>query len=111
MSHKLTSNSSVVYNAETQESGILTIELTQLNYEHHNHDVFIHGEVKTSSTNIVGAIYENIPESDWNTFFAAQPLSSSNEYDKQVEAGLLYVKQEIGNKWGLTSSDWVYSNS
>lgn len=110
--HKLTSNQSVVYNAETQDSSILTIEIDHLNYESFdsNHTTLITGTVKASNTNVGGVFYQ-LNKNDWNTFFAAQTLTSTTEYDKQLEAGLYYIKSQLDGNWGLTTSDWIYSNS
>ena len=111
MAHKLTSDSSVTYNAEAQTSGVLTITLTYINYEpDNNHNLSILGEVTSGNTSVASLNY-SLSENAWNTFFNAQTLSSSEEYNKQVEAALLYVKQEINSKWGLNSSNWTYSNT
>lgn len=110
--HKLTSNSSVTYNAETQDSGILTVEIVNFNYDAYNgnHNVSINAEVKNGNTSVV-SLYESPTESTWNTFYAAQSLTGTNIFDQQIEAALLYIKQEIDTKWGLNSSDWTYSHS
>ena len=110
--HKLTSNQSVIYNAETQNSGILTIEIDHLNYESfdNTHTVLISGKIKAPNTDIRGVLY-HLTENDWNTFFVAQTLTSTTEYDKQLEAGLYYIKSQLNGNWGLISSDWTYSNS
>ena len=110
--HKLTSNSSITYNAETQASGILTIEIVNFNYEAYNdvHNLSINAEVKSGSTS-VASLYESFSEDTWNTFYAAQSLTGTDIFDQQIEAALLYIKQEIDTKWGLTSSDWTYSHS
>jgi len=111
MAHKLTSDSSVTYNAEAQTSGVLTITLTYINYESdNNHNLSILGEVTSGNASVASLKY-SLSESIWNTFFTSQTLSSSEEYDKQIEAALLYIKQEVNSKWGLNSSNWVYSNT
>lgn len=113
MSHKLTADTSVTYNAESQTSGVLVIEPEQIVYEcfdNTNHLVNIIGRIKSGNTQITSVVYQ-LSNTAWNTFFAAQTLSSSTEYDKQLEAALLYIKQEIDGSWGLTSSNWTYSNS
>lgn len=110
--HKLTSNSSVIYNAETQASGILTIEIVNFNHEAYNgfHNVSINAEVKSGNISVV-SLYESFSDDTWNTFYAAQSLTGTTAFDQKIEAALLYIKQEIDTKWGLNSSDWTYSNS
>lgn len=114
MSHKLTSNSSVVYNAETQASGTLEIHAEQIIYQDDGgnlHNVMLQMPVKISGSgdHVTGLMY-NVPEEDWNTFFASQTLVSTNEFDKQAEASLNYVKSQIDGRWGLTENDWTYSS-
>lgn len=113
--HRLTSNQAVIYNAETQDSGILEIFPEQIVYqsgEGPQHSVFIQCNIKASGTNnYVGGVAEMLTPDQWNTFFASQTLISTTEYDKQQEASLYYVKTKIGGNWGLTSADWIYSNS
>jgi hypothetical protein len=113
MSHKLTSNSSVVYNAETQASGTLEIHSEQIIYQDDGgdlHNVMLQMPVKVqeSNTYVTGLTY-NVSEDDWNTFFASQTLFSTDEFDKQAEASLNYVKSQIDGRWGLTENDWTYS--
>lgn len=113
MSHKLTSNSSVIYNAETQASGILEIQAEQITYQNDGdtyHNVMIQCPVKVSGSNsyVAGLTY-NVSKTDWSTFFAAQILTSTDEFGKQAEACLNYVKSQIDGNWGLTENDWTYS--
>lgn len=115
MSHKLTSNQSVVYNAEFQSSGVLEITPEQITYQNdglHFHNVMLVFPIKVSGTdNYVGGLNYNLTEGDWNTFFASLTLTSTNEYDKQEEAALKYALSQIEGNWGLTASDWTYSVS
>lgn len=115
MSHKLTSNSSVVYNAETQASGTLEIHAEQIIYQDDTsgyHNVMLSLPIKVSGSNTyAGGLTYNLTPENWNTFFSSQTLVSTNEYDKQAEASLNYAKSQIDGRWGLTSSDWTYSNS
>ena len=113
MSHKLISNTSVVYNAETQASGVLEIVPEQIIYQNDGgtyHNVMLQLPVKVSGTNAyVAGLGYNISEADWNTFFEAQTLTSTDEFGKQQEAALYYALSQIGGAWGLTESDWTYS--
>jgi len=113
MSHKLTSNSSVIYNAETQASGILEITPEQLTYQNDGgdyHNVMINCPVKTSGNGYVGGLNYNVTEDAWNTFFASLTFTSTDEFGKQQEAVLKYVLTQIDGDWGLTESDWTYSS-
>ena len=112
MSHKLTSNSSVIYNAERQLSGVLEIIPEQLTYQNDGgdyHNVMINCPVKTSINDYVGGLNYNVTEDAWNTFFASLTFTSTDEFGKQQEASLKYVLTQIDGDWGLTESDWTYS--
>ena len=115
MSHKLTSNQSVIYNAEFQSSGVLEITPEQIVYQNDGstfHNVMLVFPIKVSGTNnYVGGLNYNLTEGDWNTFFASLTLTSTNEFDKQEEAALKYALSQIEGNWGLTASDWTYSVS
>ena len=113
MSHKLTSNSSVIYNSEKMLAGVLEIIPEQITYQNDGgtyHNVMIQCPVKVqgSNTYATGLAY-NVSEDDWNTFFAAQTLTSTDEFGKQEEAALYYAKSQINGAWGLTENDWTYS--
>ncbi len=114
MSHKLTSNQSVVYNAEFQSSGVLEITPEQIVYQNDGstfHNVMLVFPIKVSGTNnYVGGLNYNLTEGDWDTFFASLTLTSTNEYDKQEEAALKYALSQIEGNWGLTKSDWTYTS-
>jgi hypothetical protein len=114
MSHKLTSNSSVIYNAERQLSGVLEIIPEQITYQNDGasyHNVMINCPVKDSGTNnYVGGLNYNVTEDAWNTFFSSLTLTSTDEFGKQEEAALKYVLTQIDGDWGLTESDWTYSD-
>ncbi len=113
MSHKLTSNTSVIYNAERQFSGVLEIVPEQIVYQNDGgtyHNVMINCPVKVSGSNdYVAGLNYNLDEGAWNTFFASLTLTSTDEFDKQEEAALKYVLTQIDGDWGLTESDWTYS--
>ena len=113
MSHKLTSNSSVIYNAERQFSGVLEIVPEQIVYQNDGgtyHNVMLNCPVKVSGSNdYVAGLNYNLDEGAWNTFFASLTLTSTDEFDKQEEAALKYVLTQIDGDWGLTENDWTYS--
>jgi len=114
MSHKLTSNQAVIYNAEYQTSGVLEITPEQIIYQNdgsHHHNVMLSLPIKVNGTGVyVGGLNYNLTEDEWNTFFASLTLTSTNEFDKQNEAVLKYVLTQIEGNWGLTESDWIYSS-
>jgi len=113
--HKLTSNQSVIFNAETQASGVLEITPEQIIYQNDGsnfHNVMLVFPIKVSGTNTyVGGLNYNLTPEDWNTFFASLTLTSTNEFDKQEEAALKYALSQINGNWGLGPSDWTYSVS
>ena len=112
MAHKLTSDQSVIYNAETQASGILEITPEQLTYQNDGgdyHNVMINCPVKTPINGYVGGLNYNVTEDAWNTFFASLTFTSTDEFGKQQEASLKYVLTQIDGDWGLTESNWTYS--
>jgi hypothetical protein len=113
MSHKLTSNSSVIYNAERQLSGVLEIIPEQITYQNDGvsyHNVMLNCPVRVSGSNdFATGLNYNISENDWDVFFASLTLTSTDEFSKQEEAALKYVLTQIDGDWGLTESDWTYS--
>ena len=114
MPHKLTSNQSVVYNAETQESGVLEITPNQITYHNgentrHYVELILSVNVSESNKGVTG-IYYNLSETEWDTFYAAQSLTSTEIYSQQKEAALNYTKIQIDGNWGLTQNDWTYSS-
>jgi len=111
MSHTLTADQSVIYNAETQATGVLIIHIEQIAYETfgNQHYVLVNGYVMAGGQRVAGASY-HIEHDTWNTFISNAALTSTSEYDKQMEAALLYIKTQT-TSWGLTSDNWTYSNS
>jgi len=114
MSHKLTSNQSVIYNSELQLSGVLQITPQEITYQHdvNSHNVLISCPVVVSESisNYVGGFNFVLNENEWNTFFDSQSLTSTEEFDKQEEAVLKYTLTQIDGNWGLSSNDWTYSS-
>ena len=122
MSHKLVSNSSVVYNAQTQASSSLTITPNSTNFMDNDgrvasgaHTVNINGTVWANyglvNQTQVSNVGFTLSDTEWDTFYDAQTLNSTGSYDNIVETALLYIKDNVGNMYGLTSSDWTVSAS
>ena len=113
MSHKLTSNQSVIYNSEYQTSGVLEIIPEQVIYQNDgsHHSVMLTYPIKDSNTDqYIGGLAYNPTETEWNDFFSSQTLTSTNEFDKQEEVALKYALTKIEGNWGLSSSDWIYTS-
>ena len=130
MSHKLTSDKAVVYDAATLATSYLTIVPRQITFldnegdgpfggggsnEHQvqiNASMFANFGVTGSNGQVrVDGYNYTLTEEEWDTFFAAQSFSSSGSYDEVVEAGLLYVLDNISPVFGLSQSNWVMTGS
>lgn len=116
MSHKLTSNQSIIYNSETQESGILEIHAEQVIFQNDGgnyHNVLLQLPIKVSGSHqYVSSLNYNIPSEDWSNFYSASiDLLSpdTGNYDEVLETALHYTRVQIDGKWGLNTSDWVFS--
>lgn len=124
MSHRLVSNSSVTYNAETLQSSILTIIPRQVNYVNNDgqgpfggggdnsHQVQVNGvlyaDYSAQTQTRLNGINFTLTEEEWDTFFAAQTFGSSENYDNAMECCLKYIQANLMPMYGLTSEDWVY---
>ena len=124
MSHRLISNSSVVYNAQTLQSSVLTIVPRQINFLDNDqmgpfgggggemHQVQINGvlfaDYSASTQSRLEGINYTLTETEWDTFYNAQTFQGTTPYDKVMECGLMYIKDNIQPMFGLTSSDWIY---
>ena len=123
MSHRLVSNSSVVYNAQTLQSSVLTIVPTQVNFLDNDqmgpfgggsemHQVQINGvlfaDYSASTQSRLEGINYTLTETEWDTFYNAQSFQGVTPYDKVMECSLLYIQDNIQPMFGLTSSDWTY---
>ena len=131
MSHKLVSDKAVVYDAATLATSYLTIVPRQITFldnegngpfgggggsnEHQvqiNASMFANFGVTGSNGQVrVDGYNYTLTEEEWDTFFAAQSFSSSGSYDEVVEAGLLYVLDNISPVFGLSQSNWVMTGS
>lgn len=124
MSHKLTSNKSVVYNAQTLESSYLVITCPQTTFVDNGNNGPFGGGSNEHTVNINGVVWANysgsnqqridgmnynLAESDWDAFFSSQSFSSSGSYDQIQEASLMYIKENVPTMFGLSGSNWIYS--
>ena len=131
MSHKLVSDKSVVYDAATLATSYLTIVPRQVQFHDNEgngpfgggggsneHQVQISAAMfanfgvtgSNGQTRVDGYNY-TLTEQEWDTFFATQTFSSSGSYDAVIEAGLLYVLDNISPVFGLSQSNWVMEGS
>ena len=131
MSHKLTSDKAVVYDAATLASSYLTIVPRQVQFldnegngpfggggGSNEHQVQISAAMfanfgvtgSNGQTRVDGYNY-TLTEQEWDTFFATQTFSSSGSYDEVIEAGLLYILDNISPVFGLSQSNWVMEGS
>lgn len=120
MSHKLISNKSVLYNAQTLQSSVLTIICPTLTFTSKDmqqnqgvdHSVGINGRLfanyDTENKVFLNVMNYNIPSSEWDTFYSNQTFTSNEPFDKDMECALLYIKQNLSVIYGLTQSDWVF---
>ena len=130
MSHKLVSDKSVIYDAATLASSYLTIVPRQVQFlDNEGNGPFGGGGGNEHQVQISAAMFTNfgvtgsngqtrvdgynytLTELEWDTFFTSQSFSSSGSYDEVVEAGLLYVLDNISPVFGLSQSNWVMEGS
>ena len=115
MSHKLRSNTAVIYNSETQASGVLEINAEQVIYQNdggHYHNVLLQMPVKVSgSGQYVSNLNYNVSAEDWSAFYSSsvELLSpDTGNYDETLETALHYARVQIDGKWGLGVNDWTF---
>lgn len=123
MAHKLISNSSVVYNAQTLQSSVLTIVSRQTNFSNNDemgpygsgsqtHQVQINcvlfADYGTNAQSRLEGINYTLTETEWDTFYNAQTFEGTGPFDKVMECSLMYTKEMIQPMFGLTPSDWTY---
>jgi hypothetical protein len=122
MSHKLTSDTAVIYNAQTQASSVLTITPQQTSFNDNegygpmggnSHMVSINATVWSNyglnTQNQVDRVSISLTDIQWDAFVGTANITSTGSYDTVVEAALLYVKDNHGSMYGLTSGSWIYS--
>jgi hypothetical protein len=125
MSHKLTSNKSVVYNAQTLESSYLVITCPQTTFVDNGNNGPFGGGSNEHTVNINGVVWANysgsnqqrvdgmnynLTDVEWDTFFSGSTLTSTGSYDEIQEASLLYIKANVPVMFGLSASNWNYSD-
>jgi hypothetical protein len=76
------------------------------------HQVQINGvlfaDYSASTQSRLEGINYTLTETEWDTFYNAQTFQGTTPYDKVMECGLMYIKDNIQPMFGLTSSDWIY---
>jgi hypothetical protein len=125
MSHKLTSSKSVVYNAQTLESSYLVITCPQTTFVDNGNNGPFGGGSNEHTVNINGVVWANysgsnqqrvdgmnynLTDVEWDTFFSGSTLTSTGSYSQIQEASLLYIKANVPVMFGISSSNWIYSN-
>jgi hypothetical protein len=122
MIHKLVSTSSVLYDAATLQSSLLTIVPQQVQYKNQmqenfnstqdNNNVSVSGVLfanyGTETQSRLNSIFFTLPEDEWDSFYSSQTFSHTDDYDNVMQCCLLYIKQNLMPMYGLTSNDWVY---
>ena len=124
MSHKLTSSKSVVYNAQTLESSYLVITCPQTTFVDNGNNGPFGGGTNEHTVNINGVVWANYSGSNqqridsvnynltdvqWDTFVGSLTLTSTGSYDEIQEASLMYINANIPVMFGLSASNWTYS--
>ena len=123
MSHKLTSDQAVIYDASSQATSVLVITPNSTQFQDNEgyrggfeqeHTVQINATVwanySSSNSQQINRINYNLDEAVWNNFAASQSLLATDSYDEIVETALLWVADNIQPMYGLSASNWVYSN-
>ena len=124
MSHRLVSNSSVVWNAQTLQSSYLTIVMRQVNFlDNEGNGPFGGGGQNVHQVQISGVLFANysaetqtrleginytLSEEEWDTFYNAQTYTTTAPYDKVLECALFYIKDNLQPMFGLTKNDWTF---
>ena len=115
MAYKLRSNKEVIFNSETQASGVLEINAEQVIFQNDGgnyHNVLLQMPVKVSgSGQYVSNLNYNVSSEDWSNFYSssAETLSpDTGNYDEVLETCLHYARVQIDGKWGLGVNDWVF---
>ena len=124
MSHKLTSSKSVVYNAQTLESSYLVITCPQTTFVDNGNNGPFGGGSNEHTVNINGVVWANysgsnqqridgvnynLTDVEWDSFVSGLTFSSTGSYDEIQEASLMYINANIPVMFGLSASNWTYS--
>lgn len=122
MSHKLVSNKSVVYNAQTQASSVLTIT-PQSTAFNDNEGSPMGGGGNTHTVTVNGIVWANygllgqvqidrvgftIDSTTWDTFYASASgtFLTTSSYDNVVETALEYIQANLTPIYGLSAASW-----
>jgi hypothetical protein len=120
MSHVLVSNTSVVYNAQTQASSILTITPQSTTF---NDNEGAQGGGNTHTVSVSGIVWANygllgqtqidrvnftIDSTTWDAFYASasEAFQTTSSYDNVVETALEYIQANLTPIYGLSSASW-----
>lgn len=121
MSHKIVSNSSVIFNAQTRETSPLTIIVNEVNFtdrsfgmiEAPQHKVQIQAVVwanySSSNSSRLHSFGHSLLSEEWSTFTETLTLTSTGSYDQVLETALIYVLEHVEPMFGLTETDWTVS--
>ncbi len=123
MSHKLISDKVVMYDAQSQTESYLTltskavlfVDSQQMSPVADEHFVNIksalfanYSSSKEEGIRLGGYDY-NLTEQEWDAYFTSQTFSNTGSYDQVLEASLNYIKENMPVVFGLSSSNWIYS--
>lgn len=120
MSHKLVSNTAVVYNAQTQASSVLTITPQQTSF---NDNEGNQGGGSTHTVTVNGIVWANygllgqtqidrvgftIDSTTWDAFYASasEAFLTTSSYDNVVETALEYIQANLTPIYGLSTASW-----
>ena len=123
---RLVSDKSVLYDAQNQLSSILTAVPRNVNMENIDGALgYLNTALPSGSVLVNVSIYANygepnqtpingynanVSETVWDNFFTSQSLSSTQLFDQVMEVALLYTKENIPVMYGLSGSNWIYTN-
>jgi len=124
---RLVSDKSVLYDAQTQQSSILTAVTRDVTMEdiegmpaYYNTglpsgsvivNVQIYADFGTENQMPINGFTANVNEDDWDNFYTSQSLVSTELFDQVMETALYYTQDNIPVMYGLSGSNWVYTNS
>ena len=107
--HHFHSNSSVTFNAVTQETGILIGEVFSATLGNLYEGVTIDATFLKEGENPVAvhSVQYRVTEEEMNAFEATITLSETGSFGRFQEICTRYVLSKIDGMWGLTTSDWT----
>ena len=119
MSHKLTSDTAVIYNAQSQASSVLTITPQRTAFNDNegygpmggaSHMVYINATVWAgyglNTQQQVDRVNVTLTQEQWDAFVGGENLVSTGSYNQVVESALLYIAENIGSAYGLSPASW-----